>query len=485
MEPTNLLFIMSDEHNPHVLGCYGNPTVQTPNMDELASRGTRFQNAYCNVPICVPSRASFATGRYAHEIGAWDNAKPYIGDEAPSWGHRLVSQGHHVTTIGKLHYRRVEDPSGFPDQRLPMHVLEGAGDLYGTLRAEMPLPEPSRSSRHTIESAGAGEPEYVRYDRAIARAGARWLQEEASAHEEPWALFVSFTTPHFPLLAPEEYFDMYPSESLPMPVQHAPEEWPRHPAIEVHRRQAMLEQPFDEGTFRKALAAYYGLVSFVDDQVGIVLRALEAAGLRDNTRVIYTSDHGDNLGEHGLWKKSSMYEGAVGVPMILAGPGIPEGKVVDTNVSLVDCFPSIVEAVGAELAPEDEELPGESLWRIAREEDGARKVFAEYHAIYSDVGAFMLRDERYKYVYYAGGYPPQLFDLENDPDELRDLADDPAHADVLARCGRQLRSIVDPDRVDRLASEDQQRRIEAAGGVEAVIAGGNKIPYTPAPEEFR
>lgn len=475
---------MSDEHNSHVAGCYGNSVASTPNIDALAARGARFENAYCNVPICVPSRASFATGRYAYQIGAWDNAKPYVGEEAPSWGHRLISQGHNVTTIGKLHYRRVGDPSGFPDQRLPMHVLEGAGDLYGTLRAKMPVPVPSQSSRHTILTAGAGESEYVRYDRAIARASARWLKEEASAHDEPWALFVSFTTPHFPLHAPTEYFNMYPLESLPLPIQHAPEEWPRHPAIELHRKQAKLDEPFDEETFRNALAAYYGLVSFVDDQIGMVLRALDEAGLRGNTRVIYTSDHGDNIGEHGLWKKSTMYEGAVGVPMILAGPDVPEGKLVNTNVSLVDCFPSIVEAVGAEFAPEDADLPGESLWRIACESDQARTVFAEYHAIYSDFGTFMLRDERYKYVYYVG-YPPQLFDLQNDPEELRDLASDPGYTQMLVHYERQLRSVVDPEQIDRQAREDQQRRIEAAGGVEAVIAEGNKIPYTPAPPEFR
>lgn len=484
MRPTNVLFIMSDEHNPHVAGCYGNSIVRTPNIDALAARGARFENAYCNVPICVPGRASLATGRYAHEIGAWDPAKPYVGEEAPSWGHRLISHGHKVTTIGKLHYRRVGDPSGFPDQRLPMHVLEGVGDLYGLLREKMPVPEPSVSSRHTILTAGAGESEYVRYDRAISQASATWLKEEAPAQDRPWALFVSLTTPHFPLLAPEEYFNMYPLESLPLPIQHAPEEWPRHPAIELHRKQAMLEAPFDEKTLRDALAAYYGLVSFMDDQIGIVLRALDEAGLQESTRVIYTSDHGDTLGDHGLWKKSSMYEGSVGVPMILAGPDVPEGKVVNTNVSLVDCFPSIVEAVGAELASEDADLPGDSLWRIAREDDRARTVFAEYHALYSGSGVFMIRDERYKYVYYIG-YPPQLFDLQNDPNELRDLASDPSYADVLARGECQLRSLVDPEEVDRQAKEDQRHRIEAGGGTEVIISGGNKVLYSPAPPEFR
>lgn len=472
---------MSDQHSPHITGCYGNPVVRTPHIDALAARGTRFAHAYCPTPICVPSRASFATGRHAHTIGAWDNATPYTGAEAPSWGHRLIAQGHHVTTIGKLHYRSADDPNGFPDERLPMHVLDGVGDLYGLLRAAMP---PRPQSRTQIYEARAGESEYTRYDRAVAAAGAAWLRDEARTHDAPWCLMVSFVTPHFPLVAPPEYFAMYPPESLPMPTQWRPEEWPRHPVLEAIRQVQTLETPVEEGAIRTAMAAYYGLVSFMDAQVGIVLAALDAAGLRDTTRVIYTSDHGEQLGEHGLWWKSSMYDGCCAVPMIAAGPGVPEAAVCRTNVSLVDSFPTIVAAVGAQRAPEDADLPGDSLWRIAQEPDRERTVFSEYHAIFSPSGYYMLRTGRYKYVHYAGGYPPQLFDMEADPGETRDLAADPAHADIRASCERQLRAICDPEAVDAAAKADQARRIAAGGGAAAIRAGGVKIPYTPAPAAF-
>ncbi len=481
MQPKNILFIMSDQHSPHVVGCYGNRVVRTPNLDALAANGTRFAHAYTPTPICVPARASFATGRYAHAIGSWDNAKPYTGTEAPSWGHRLTAQGHRVTTVGKLHYRQVGDPSGFPDQRLPMHVLDGVGDVYGLLRGDMPV---RHASRQHVLKAGAGESEYIRYDRAVARESARFLREEASDHDKPWALFTSFVTPHFPLMAPSEYVDRYPLDSLPMPVQWAPEEWPRHPALEEQRRIEALAEPFDEYTVLKAIAAYYGMVTFLDEQIGMVLQALEEAGLREETRIIYTSDHGEMLGEHGLWWKSCMYEGAVGLPLILAGPEVPSGKVVNTNVSLVDCFPTMIEAVGAERAPEDADLPGESLWRLAREDDQARTVFSEYHTIFAPSARYMIRNERYKYVHYVD-YAPQLFDLLEDPDELRDLASDPRYADVLAVCERELRAILDPEEVDRQAKVDQRRRLDAAGGADVVRAAGNKIPYTPAPGEFK
>ena len=165
MRPTNVLFIFSDQHSRRVLGCYGNRAARTPVLDALAARGTRFASAYCQSPICVPSRGSLATGRWAHAVDSWDNATPYVGTEARSWGHRLTAQGHRVTTIGKLHYRKVDDPSGFPDQRVPMHVLEGVGDLYGLLRGDMPVRSQSRTQ---VLEARAGESEYIRYDRAIA-----------------------------------------------------------------------------------------------------------------------------------------------------------------------------------------------------------------------------------------------------------------------------------------------------------------------------
>ncbi|HWT79953.1 MAG TPA: sulfatase-like hydrolase/transferase [Candidatus Acidoferrum sp.] len=480
MAPTNVLFILSDQHSRRVTGCYGNPVVKTPNLDALAAQGTRFASAYCQTPICVPARASLATGRYAYTIGSWDNATPYVGTEAASWGHRLIAEGHKVTTIGKLHYRKIGDPCGFPDQRIPLHVLDGIGDLYGLLREKMPV---RPQSRNQVLEARAGEAEYIRYDRGTAQTAVRWLKQEAQDQVRPWVLMVSFATPHFPLVVPERYFNLYPLDSLPLPVQWRPEEWSRHPVLEFKRRQQALDTPFDERTVRNAMAAYYGLVTFLDEQIGIVLQALQETGFAHNTRIIYTTDHGENLGEHGMWWKSSMYESSVAVPLIVAGPDIPAGKVVGTNAMLVDIFPAIVEAAGAEFAPEDADLPGESLFRLAQEPDKPRTAFSEYHAIFSPSGVFMIRNPRYKYVHYVG-YPPQLFDLVADPDETKDLADDPTHAGTLRALQAELRSIVNPEEVDRRAKADQRRRLNAAGGPEVVLREGVKIPYSPAPEEF-
>jgi choline-sulfatase len=362
-----------------------------------------------------------------------------------------------------------------------MHVLDGVGDLYALLRGEMPVRPQSRTQ---VLEARAGESEYIRYDRAIADLAARWLRTEATGQPRPWCLYVGFVTPHFPLIAPEQYFRLYPPEALPLPVQYAPEAWARHPVLELKRRQQALDTPFEERQIRNAVAAYYGLVSFLDEQVGLVLQALREAGLEQETRVIYTTDHGEMLGEHGLWWKSSMYESSVAVPLILAGPDIPAGEVVRTNAALTDLFPTIVEGVGAELRPEDADLPGQSLFRLIRDGERARTVFSEYHAIFSPSGIFMVRNSRYKYIHYEG-YPPQLFDLAADPEETRDLAAEAAHAEALAACARELRAICDPAEVDRRAKADQRRRLEAAGGASAVLAEGVKIPFTPAPGGFR
>ena len=483
MTPTNVLVILSDEHTRRVLGCYGNPVVRTPHLDALAARGTRFARAYCQTPICVPSRASLATGRWPHRIGAWDNATPYVGTEAPSWGHRLGAQGHRVTTVGKLHYRRVDDPSGFPDQRVPLHVLDGTGDLYGLLRGDMP-PRP-QSLRHVLD-ARAGESEYIRYDRAIADAAAGWLREEAEAagRRKPWVLFVGFVSPHFPLVVPDSYFSLYRQDALPLPAAWTDATWSRHPAHELHRRQLGLTAPLDEATVRRAMAAYYGLVTFLDEQIGRVLAALAESGLGPSTRVIYSSDHGEMLGEHGLWWKSTMFESAVSVPLIMAGADVPAGRVVGTNAMLVDLYPTLLELAGAAPSAEDADLPGRSLLSLALEPDADRSAFSEYHAIFSRRGTFMLRTGGFKYVRHVDG-PPELFDLDADPDERCDLALDRGRADLLRACEEELARIVDADAIDARARADQRRRLDAGGGLDHVRSGGPKIIYTPPPPEFQ
>ncbi|MCB1992242.1 MAG: sulfatase-like hydrolase/transferase, partial [Geminicoccaceae bacterium] len=217
---------------------------------------------------------------------------------------------------------------------------------------------------------------------------------------------------------------------------------------------------------------------FLDDNIGRLLRTLDATGLGRDTVVVYTSDHGDNLGTRTFWGKSNMYDESAGVPLIMAGPGVPVGRRVKTPVSLVDAHPTILEVMGE---ASDPALPGRSLLAIAEGAEPDRTVFAEYHAVASITGIFMVRFGRYKHIHYEG-YEPQLYDLEADPFETTDLAGDPAHAATLAEGERRLRAICDPAAVNARAFADQRAKIAAAGGEEKVRGFGS-YPYTPAPGE--
>lgn len=473
--------MMSDEHNPKVLGCAGHPVIHTPNLDALAARGTSFSSCYTTSPVCIPARAGFACGKYIHQIGYWDNADAYDG-AAPSWHHLLRGNGHRVASVGKLHFRLAGEDHGFSEEIIPMHIYQGKGDLLGLIRDDMP---PRGNSKKMIAMAGPGESTYTLYDKDICSRAQVWLHEQAtrrgaSSQDKPWALFVSFVAPHFPLTAPPEHYYRYWKRELPMPKLYAREERPKHPYIVDYSRNFNYDDYFaSPQDVKKALAGYFGLVSYLDENIGKVLAALRDAGLADDTVVMYTSDHGDNLGARGLWGKSTMYEEIAGVPMILAGPGVPAGKRVATPVSHVDAFPTILEIAGEGMPAG---FPGFSLIEIAEGLKPERTVLSEYHGMGSSTGAFAVRVGKWKYVHYAK-YGPQLFDLEQDPDETRDLAldlADPAHAAALEECRLRLYAICDPADVDRRARARQAELLALNGGREAVIERGD-FGFTPAP----
>ncbi|MBI3938318.1 MAG: sulfatase-like hydrolase/transferase [Betaproteobacteria bacterium] len=477
MKPSNLVIIMSDEHNPKIMGCRGHRIVRTPNIDALAARGTMFTDAYTTCPVCVPARAAFAVGKYVHQIGFWDNADAYDGS-IPGWHHRLRAKGHRVDSIGKLHFRgHPGDDNGFSGEIIPMNIVEGKGDLMGLVRKD--LPERGLSWK-IAKLAGPGETPYTAYDREITARAQIWLREEASKYrDKPWVLFVSFVCPHFPLVAPPDYYYQYPLDTMPVPKQYAKHERPDHPYLGDYASSFVYDRYFNEEKLRKAVAAYYGLCTFLDDNIGKVLRTLEITGLAENTRVIYTSDHGDNLGARGLWGKSTMYEEVAGVPLIMAGADVPRGKHVRAPASHVDVYPTIMECVGEDVPDMYDGHPGFSLFRLAGGEQPGRTVLSEYHGMGSTTGAFMIRHGKYKYVHYVA-YRPQLFDLENDPEELRDLAGDPAYAGALAECRAKLYAICDPAEVDARAKKRQAELLELNGGREAVIARGD-LGFTPPP----
>lgn len=478
MKPANLVVIMSDEHHPRLMGHAGHKLVQTPNLDRLAAQGTRFDAAYCNSPICVPSRASFATGRYVHELETWDNAIAYDG-AVPGWGHALQRSGHRVESIGKLHYTNAADPTGFDRQHHPMHIYGGYGMVWGALRDG--TTDFTERASAMLGHIGPGRSKYNDYDDLIATEAERWLATAATTPgDKPWVLYLGFVAPHFPLTVPPDILDLYPTNLMPPPRLHPKDGHPRHPWLERSHHIHPVDDGLDDESRLLATACYYGLCTWIDRQVGRVLTALEQTGLAAETRIIYTSDHGDNLGARGMWGKSTHYDDAVGVPMIMAGPGISPGQTCHTAVSLVDLAPTIMDAVGENPYAWAEGLPGRSLFEIASSPfDPERIVFSEYHAFGSPTATYMLRNGHFKYNHYVG-YAPELFDVVSDPGEEHDLAQDPAHVLILATFEAQLRDMLDPEATDAKAKAAQAALIERWGGPEKAKDIGAP-GATPAP----
>ncbi|MCP4187209.1 MAG: sulfatase-like hydrolase/transferase [Gammaproteobacteria bacterium] len=478
MSTPNCLIIMSDEHQATINGYSGHPVVQTPNLDALAASGMQFSNAYTPSPICIPARAAFATGDYVHNIHHWDNAMPYAG-EIRGWGHCLQDAAIPVESIGKLHYRKDEDPAGFDVEHIPMNAHDGVGMVWGSIRNPPQLKE--NHARMLGDYIGPGTSKYTEYDEAITLRTIDWFEERRkSGDHRPWCLYVGLVAPHFPLIAPQGFFDLYPLDTLPPAKLHPRDGYISHPWAQAQADFMDCENQFvNEEERLRAFAAYFGLVSFLDHNVGQILAGLQNSGFADNTRVFYTSDHGDNLGARGMWGKSNMYEESVAIPLVASGPGINTG-VCKTPVSLIDFAPTILENFGV-IDTDIAVRPGVSmLHTMSQPYDETKVTFSEYHAVGSATGAYMIRKGRWKYNYYIG-HQPELFDLQSDPEEMTNLANDPSFARILLDLHQELTAICNPQAADAHAHADQEAMIERYGGKEAAAKLGAP-GATPAPE---
>ena len=455
-ERPNFLVIMSDQHNRRNLGCMGDQIVRTPNLDRLGAGGVVFENTYCASPLCVPSRMTFLTGRHCSDIEVWTNGC-MLSSDIPTFAHALGVAGYEAVLGGRMHFVGPDQRHGF-ERRIVGDVLcpfpGGPPPALGPA-----LRGTTGQSRRAVEIAGPGRTAYQAYDVAVTDACCRYLERrDRTEDERPFCLVMGYVLPHCPFVCPKALYDEYYDQ---VEIPRVPEGYMDrlHPAIRFWREKRGVNGLSDE-TVRKARAAYYGLVTFMDEKIGRVLSALASSAAGENTVVVYTSDHGEMGGEHGMWWKSSFYEGSAGVPMIWSGPGqAAEGRRVSAVTSLLDIGATATDLAGGEPLPDASGRSLRGFLEDGRATDWPDVAFSENVSAREAPGR-MIRQGDWKLNLYHGYDAPQLYNLAEDPEELEDRADDPGCADVKAELMARVREGWDGEAVqDRLSSRAEGREV--------------------------
>ncbi|MCL5005648.1 MAG: sulfatase-like hydrolase/transferase [Acidobacteria bacterium] len=442
----NIVFVICDQHSGRFLGLNGFPLVQTPNLDRLAARGVNFQNCYSSNPVCVAARASLMTGMFASDVDSFGNATP-LGPNTPSWGNYLRSHGYYCWATGKMDLTQGAD-YGFHE----VDTSNGHSrnpDITALFRAPVCMYLPERPQ------VNGWFKDHVSPDQKRAQRAIGFLRHDTPQLRQPWAMYVGFTMPHPRWVAQRKYLDIYPPEKMPLPVVPLNYLDERSVSFTLLANYHNVSAPVSRERIARARAAYFGMISELDEYVGWLFDELDRRGEAENTLFIYTSDHGEMLGSNGLWFKDVLLENAARVPLIMAGAGLPQGKTLRAPVSHVDMVATILDVAGV---PRPQKLRGHSLLPLIREQAGAMPefVFSESHSEGNITGSFMIRKGDWKYIYFTGD-KPLLFNLKDDPGEMHNLAEKPEMANLLVEMHRHLTSLLDPDAVTYRAFDRQHQ----------------------------
>ncbi|MCL4351847.1 MAG: sulfatase-like hydrolase/transferase [Firmicutes bacterium] len=412
----NIFLIMTDEHAPQASEVYGHPYVKTPALRTLAESGVVFDAAYCNSPLCVPSRMAFMAGREVHRLETWDNGSP-LSSGIPTIAHYLAQSGYDTVLSGKMHFKGPDQLHGF-ERRL----------VNDCCNPEINAPSwrqdrPGLGALRRLTDAGPKETaQSNRYDDQVEEQTLEYLRAYVSSSQDrPFALVTSFNAPHFPLTPRPEYFEHYIDIVTP-PLSPPPTASPMHPVhTRIQRHFGLVDIPVELNL--RARAAYFALVNQTDDRIGRLVEYTRSLPLKRPTVTIYTADHGEMMGEHGLWWKNNFYEESVRVPLIVSCADWFPPRREPMPVTLVDLARTLV-AIGNPAVP-DEMFDGMNLlpYRAGRQGNPLRPVTSEYHAHSTQHSMRMIRQGQYK-LNYVVGEPTQLFDLHNDPHEWFDLSQD-------------------------------------------------------------
>ena len=451
---------MADQLSPRALPAYGNRVVKAPNLARLAQEGVVFDHAYCNSPLCAPSRASMITGSLPSRIGVYDNGAE-LPASAPTIAHHLRAHGYRTCLAGKMHFLGPDQLHGFEERLTP--------DIYPAGLHWIPDWEKSPAERlpwyHDMTSvfeAGISEATLqLDFDEEVAFKSTRAIYDLARVRDgRPFLLVASFSHPHDPWEVPTEYWDRYQGVTIDAPRVSAISDDRLDPhSMRIREMCGGRGVEVPDEVVLNARRAHYAAVSYVDDKLGQLLEALETAGLRDDTVVIFTADHGEMLGERGLWYKMSFFEDSAGIPLIVSAPGKYRPRRVDANVSLVDIVPTLAELAGADIATGAGKLDGASLvpFLTGDRAAGTDTVVGEYLAEGALAPLVMIRRGSLKFV-TSPGDPDQLIDLSADRTELTNLAPDRHQAPELAAFREEVAQRWDLGGLQNAVIDSQRRR---------------------------
>jgi choline-sulfatase len=473
----NILFVMADQLTASALPFHGGP-ADAPTLERLAAEGVVFERAYCTFPLCAPSRASLLTGRLASELGIYDSGAEF-GASFPTVAHYLRERGYDTCLAGKMHFIGPDQLHGF-EERLTTDIYTAGIDWTPDWSLPLSTRLPWYHDMSSVLEAGPSEATLqLDYDEEVAFRSVRKIYDLGRARERPFFLLVSFTHPHDPYEIPRRYWDRYEGRALPAPaVPTLPLESQDPHSLRVLEMCGTDDHELGPDLVERARRGYYGAVSYVDDKVAGLLAALESAGLREETIVVLASDHGDMLGERGLWYKMTFFEDSVRVPLVVHAPERFAARRVAAPVSLLDLLPTLLETAEGP-GSFDRPFAGTSLLPLLDGAGGDRPpVMAEYHAEGTHAPCAMVREGPFKYVHCPTD-PDLLFDLEADPRELDNLAGDEAHADDV----RRLRALVEERwQLERLAEDvtaSQRQRLFVA----RALAHGVQSPWDYRPPD--
>jgi choline-sulfatase len=432
----NVLFIISDDLTATAVSSYENQACQTPNIDKLAAEGMRYTRAYCQLPICGPSRASMMFGYYPNATRAYgyESGREQVGQHRKSWPQLFKENGYYTARVSKIYHMGVpgdieNGTNGTDDEaswteRFNSQGPEWLADGEAELVQNNPYTTKSRQGGNVMTIVKAAGDDLIHSDGKTAKKAVELIKEHKS---NPFFLAIGFVRPHVPFVAPKAYFEPYPYEQIVLPPK-VKNDWDDIPERGINYVNSVNARMSEEQE-KKAIAGYYATVSYMDAQLGIVLDALRSEGLEDNTIVIFTSDHGFHLGEHRFWMKVSLHEESVRVPLIIKVPGKEPG-VCHSFAELIDLYPTVAELAGLKYS---EHLQGKSLVKTL--DDPYHSVREMAFSINARGGKmeFMLRTDKFAYIQYDENARSgiELYDMEYDPKQYNNLAENPRYAEIV------------------------------------------------------